>query len=184
MTDINLLPWRETKREQEKKFFVTLLSLGFVTALFFVGFFNYCVSRYVDSQSERNQRLKNEIALLDRRLKDIITLKKERLALIARMQVVENLEYTRPLTIHLFDEVIKIMPTGVVVTKIERKGNEVTLWGTSESNTNISDVMRNIEKSQWIKNPDLTEIKKATESKKALVNEFKLSFVMRKDSIK
>lgn len=183
MTNINLLPWRETRREQEKKIFITMLSLVLVFALVFVMLFNYFVTKLVDNQSERNQRLKNEVALLDKSLKTIALLKKERASLIARMQVVENLESTRPLTIHLFDEVIKIMPSGVVVTKMERKGYEVTIWGYTESNSNISDVMRNIENNKWIQNPVLTEIKKALEAKPTMNNEFKLSFVLRKENV-
>lgn len=182
MTDINLLPWREAKREQEKKLFIIILCAGFFSSVIFVMLFNYCVARLGDAQSQRNQRLKNEIALLDKSLKTIANLKKERLILIARMQVVEELESTRPLTIHLFDEVIKIMPPGVVINKIERQGNNVTILGNAESNSNISEVMRNIEKSEWIQDPELTEIKKSTEVKQALDNEFKLSFVLKKDS--
>lgn len=184
MTDINLLPWREAKREQEKKMFITMLAVVFISAIVFVSLFDYCVTRVVANQAELNQRLKNEIALLDDKLKTIAGLKKERLALIARMQVVENLQSTRPLTIHLFDEIIKIMPVGVVVTKIERKDNQVNIWGYSESNTNISDLMRNIEDNRWIQEPELTEIKKATEAKQTMNNEFKLSFVLRKEKIK
>ena len=43
MTEINLLPWREQKREQEKKEFLTYLVVGVVGAIIIVFLINYYV---------------------------------------------------------------------------------------------------------------------------------------------
>jgi len=191
MTEINLLPWRETKREQEKKRFTVYLFLGIISAAVIVFLINYYATSLVSDQTARNQRLKDEITKFENQIKDISGIKKMRQALVARMKMVQNLQASRALTVRLFDEIIKIMPDGAYLTHIGRVGDKVTLKGHAESNTNISQIMRNIESSSWIQNPELTEIKKATESQSTTAtpstseaikndeNEFNLSFILK-----
>jgi type IV pilus assembly protein PilN len=179
-TTINLLPWRELKREQEKKLFIAMLIGAVVAALFVVLLFNYYAKSLISNQEERNNRLNTEITKLNRQIKDIKNLRLIREALISRMMIVQNLQSTRTLTVHLFDELVLIMPSGIYVTKVERKNNIVTVWGFSESNTLISNLMRNIEKDKWIHNPHLTEIKRAKDET-LKENEFRLSFILKQD---
>lgn len=179
MTEINLLPWRERKREYEKKLFTTLLLIAVVTATVIVFLINYYATGLVNNQTARNQVLEKEIVTLDDQLKEIKSLKLIREGLISRMSIVQNLQSTRTLMVHLFDELIKVMPSGVYVTKLERQNDIVSLWGYSESNTNVSFLMRNIEANEWIQIPNLAEIKKMEEKKQPADSEFKLSFVLK-----
>jgi type IV pilus assembly protein PilN len=188
MTEINLLPWRETRREHEKKKVSIYLLAGLIFSLVMVFLiYSYAMSM-VDDQTQRNQRLKNEINTLNKQIIEISKLKKLRQALIARMNIVQDLQATRILTVRLFDELITITPNGVYLYRIERATNKVTLLGYSESNTSISRLMRNIQASKWIQDPELTEIKKTeedkpgvqkTESNPYVQNEFNLSFVLK-----
>ena len=173
------MPWREQRREQEKKQFTLYLVGGVVVAVIIVFIINYYALCLVDEQTQRNQRLKNEIVQLEKQIKEISQIKKLRQALIARMTIVQNLLATRTLTVRLFDEIIQIMPDGVYLNHVERVGDKITLLGYAESNTNISNLMRNIERSAWIQNPTLTEIKKTTEKKQVDENQFNLSFVLK-----
>ena len=179
MTEINLLPWREKKREQEKKIFTSMLLAGVVSAAIIVFLVNSYASYLVSNQTERNQMLQKEINSLDDQIVEIKNLKLVRQALVSRMAVIQNLQSTRTLMVHLFDELIKIDPPGVYIYKLERKADVVTLSGYSESNTNISILMRNIDNDAWIQGPVLTEIKKMDESTQAANNEFTLSFVLK-----
>lgn len=192
MTEINLLPWRETKRELEKKQFSIYLLVGFIFSMVVVFLMYSYTMSLVHEQTERNQRLKKEISDLNMQIKEISVLKKLRQALIARMNIVQDLQATRILTVRLFDEIINIIPNGVYFYRIERVSNKVTLKGYSESNTTISRLMRNIQASDWIQNPELTEIKKTEETKKDTVkiennpylqNEFNLSFLLKPKAI-
>ncbi len=181
MSTINLLPWRELKREHEKKQFTVYLAMALGAAAVVVFLFNSYATHLVDSQTHRNQQLENEIAKLDKQIKQIADLKKVRQALIARMGIVQDLQATRILTVRLFDELIKIIPDGLYLTKLERSGNKITLYGYAESNSNISQLMRKIQSDQWVQDPELTEIKKTTETKEITPqnqNEFKLSFIL------
>ena len=179
MAEINLLPWRELKREHKKKEFNLFLVIGMITAVLMVFLINFYANHLVEHQSLRNQLLENEIKRLEKKIKEIDGIKQLRQALIARMTIIQNLQATRALSPRLFDELIKIIPNGVYLTKFERKGDTITMLGYAESNSNISELMRNIERNQWIQNPDLTEIKKIKEAESQVNNEFKLSFILR-----
>lgn len=179
MTEINLLPWREKRREQEKKWFTAVLLTSVVGAAVIVFLINYYAGYLVDNQTTRNQMLQKQITILDKQILEIRQLKELKAALISRMSVIRNLQATRVLIVHLFDEIIKIIPSGIYITKLERKDNLITLWGFAESNTNVSILMNNIDHDFWIQNPALTEIKRADEKKQAANNEFTLSFILK-----
>lgn len=179
MTEINLLPWREQKREREKKKFVTYLLAGLGSSMIIVFLINYYATYLVSMQTQRNERLKNEITQLEQQINEISDIKKLRQALIARMVIVQNLQATRTLTVRLLDEVINIIPDGVYLYQIQRQGDKITILGYAESNTNISQLMRSIEKSIWTQDPVLTEIKKIIDTKQLDANEFKLSFILK-----
>lgn len=178
MTEINLLPWREKKREQEKKQFYIYLAIGLATGVLIVFLINTYANQLINQQMQRNQTLENEIARLNQQIKEIEDLKELREALISRMTIIQNLQSKRALTVRLFDELVNIMPGGVYFTRMEREGNKITVLGFAESNSNISQLMRNIEKNPWIHNPELTEIKTTKEKKEGVAKEFKLSFVL------
>lgn len=178
MTEINLLPWREQKREQEKKLFTTMLLIGIIIAAAIVFLMNFYVSHLISNQTNRNQILQKEITALDEQIKEIKALKQIREGLISRMSIVQNLQSIRTLMVHLFDELVRIIPPGIYITKIQREHDVITLWGYSESNTSVSILMRNIDADVWIQNPILTEIKNV-ELKQSPNNEFKLSFVLK-----
>ncbi len=179
MTEINLLPWRELKREQEKKQFTGYMAATLIISILFVLLGNYYVTGLIEQQTSINQRLQNEITDYKNKLKEIKNLRSLRKSLIARMNIVQNLQATRTLTVRLFDELINVLPDGVYVTRMERVKDKVTLFGYTESNSSISRLMRNIQSSQWIQLPQLTEIKKDKEARADSPNEFKLSFILK-----
>lgn len=191
MTEINLLPWREIKREHEKKQFTTMLLAALIFAAGTVFLFNYYATSLVDGETQRNQRLQDQINTLNKDIEEIKKLKEIREALISRMTIVQNLQATRTLTVHLFDELVKVVPDGVYLTQVERAEDRITVLGYSESNTNVSMLMRNIERNPWIKDPVLTEIKKTPvdstpanpnalpDTNASDKNEFKLSFILK-----
>ncbi|MFC3908428.1 PilN domain-containing protein [Legionella dresdenensis] len=179
MIEINLLPWREIKREREKKEFTTLLLASLVFAIVTVFLVNYYATGLVDGQTQRNQRLRDEITQLDKQIAEIKLLKQIRAGLISRMMIIQKLQATRTLTVHLFDELIKILPDGVFLTEVKRNGDKIVVQGYTESNSNVSILMRNIEKNPWIQVPALTEIKKNKQAEDGVDNEFNLSFILK-----
>lgn len=181
MTQINLLPWRELRREQEKKLFTTILLACIVAAAFIVFLINLYASGLVRNQVTRNQILQKEINSMDAQIKEIKNLQKAREMMISRMSIVQHLQSTRTLMVHLFDELINITPSGIYLTQVEGKNDVITVSGYTESNAFVSILMRNIENNDWLHNPLLSEIKKEEDEKKkqhTANNEFKLTFVL------
>jgi type IV pilus assembly protein PilN len=84
------------------------------------------------------------------------------------------LQGNRPIIVHIFDELVRLLPQGVNFSKITRKSHRLTLEGTAETNKQISDLMRSLADAAWFINPTLDRIAKATHTD-LLVKKFKLS---------
>jgi type IV pilus assembly protein PilN len=155
MPRINLLPWREQlRRERKLAFFVSLgVAAGAAAVVAFVAYL--LLGAMIDSQDQRNQRLKGEIKVLDKQIEEINDLEAQKQRFIARMQIIEKLQRSRPEVVHLFDELVKAMPDGTYLTSIKENGNKLKLEGIAQSSTRVSTLMRNISASQWLRNPEL-----------------------------
>jgi len=155
MVSINLLPWRERLRAQRKREFgLLVLFAALVTAACVYGWFLFNEG-LIEYQNQRNQFLQNEIAKVNKQIREISELEKTRKQLIARMKVVTSLQSQRPLVVHLFDELVTTLPEGVYLSSMVQKGQTITVEGRAESNARVSAYMRNIEASPWLTDPML-----------------------------
>lgn len=159
MARINLLPWREERREELKKEFIAILGAVVVAALGVVFAWNSIVSGQIESQKSRNAYLQKHIDELTLQVQEISQLRKEREQLVERMRVIQELQGNRPEIVHVFDEIARAVPDGVFYTKIERKGKQIEFVGTAESNNRVSSLMRRLDASEWFTNPNLTSVK-------------------------
>ncbi len=155
MPRINLLPWREELRKQRQKNF-SLAAIGAV--ILGVGVFlvysNY-ISNEIEYQQARNQFLESEIARLDKQINEIIDLEARKERLLARMEIIEELQKSRPQVVHLFDELVRTLPEGVQLTSVVQTGDRLEIKGVAQSSSRISNYMRNIDASDWMGDPDL-----------------------------
>lgn len=163
MIRINLLPHREAKRKQKQAAFIAMLVLGGllgVAVVLMVGGWN--ASR-IAIQEQRNAVLSAENAQLDKKIKDIATLKEEINALKSRQQAVEDLQGDRNQPVYLFDELVRQTPEGVYLKGFEQDGQRVILNGYAQSQERVAELLRNLSgNSPWLERPDLTEVKAAT----------------------
>ena len=155
MPRINLLPWRDEERKERKvKFLVALGGAAIGAALTaFVGFL--LMDSMVSAQDVRNDRLKTEIAELDKQIEKINSLEADKARFIARMEVIEKLQRSRPEIVHVFDEISKQLPDGVYLTGLTQTGGRFKFEGVAQSSTRVSAFMRNIDGSSYLKNPEL-----------------------------
>ena len=158
MAKINLLPWRETKRKESQQEFFIMLGTGAAIAVLAVLLIHFQVNSLIEGQKRRNNYLKNEIVVLDDKIKEIQKLDATRRALIERMEVIQNLQATRPGVVHLFDEIVKTLPDSVHLTELTQRQNAINISGRAESNARVSSYMRNIEESAWLTKPKLSVI--------------------------
>lgn len=179
MTEINLLPWREDQREREKKRFIGLLSLCLIMTLLLVFLMNSYAVYLEKNQQSGNEILQRQISILNKQIKEQKKLEHRKVELLSRMSVVSQLQSSRILVIHLFDELTKIMPPGAYARQLERQADGVTLWGNADSNASISLLLKNIDMNEWLQSPVLGEIKQINDA-----HEFKLSFLLRPKAIK
>lgn len=159
MAKINLLPWREELRVERKRQFIGILGLAGVVGALVSLLVHMSFEAKIDGQKGRNTYLKSEITQLDTKIREIEKLENQKDELLNRMQIVQSLQQSRPLVVRLFDELVRQIPTRVYLTKFNRKGLKLTLTGKSESTPRISAFMRNIDKSQWLEKPDISEMK-------------------------
>ena len=173
MPKINLLPWRDEMRAQRRNQFYMAMGGAFGIAALIVLIGVLLMNGIIDAQYDRNKLLNEEISKLDDRIKEILDLEIKKDRLVARMKIIEQLQQSRPEVVHLFEDLARSLPDGVSLSSVKQTGNTLIIKGSAESNTRVSAFMRNIDKSKWLKDPDLrvVEVKKNT-SRGARASEF------------
>jgi len=155
MPRINLLPWREGQRKERKLAFLVALGVAVLAAVVTTFAAYLMFDSMIAGQQRRNQMLRGQIKQLDKQIEEINSLETEKQRFIARMDVIEKLQRSRPEVVHLFDELVKAMPDGTYLTSVKQDGVKLKLEGVAQSSTRVSTLMRNIAASQWLRNPEL-----------------------------
>lgn len=155
MPRINLLPWRdELRTKRRNQFFVGLgAAVGAAGLVILVS--GFVMDGIISSQKGRNKLLEDEIVQLDERISEILDLEAKKERLLARMEIIEQLQRSRPEIVHVVEELVRTLPDGVRLTAVKQSGKRVEIRGDAESNTRVSAFMRNLDKSQWFTQPDL-----------------------------
>ena len=158
MPSINLLPWREAERQRRQREFLAAVAaslvVGALVAFGVVMFYDGLIK----TQNSRNGRLTAEIQELDKSIEEIEGLERQKERLIARMEIIEQLQKSRPEIVHLFDEVARRLPEGVYLTSMSQSGANVEVNGVAQSSTRVSALMRQVEASDWLTDPGVTRV--------------------------
>ncbi|MCL2309697.1 MAG: PilN domain-containing protein [Proteobacteria bacterium] len=186
---INLLPYRQEKRARKQREFTMMMALAFIAGAVIVFAAWKWLDSMIETQQARNQLLKDEIAKLEKQIKEIDKLREEIRQAVERKKTVETLQANRSQTVHLLDQMVYQLPEGLYLQSLKQKGNTVTAVGYAQSNAHVSAFMRNIDASKWLANARLVEIKLtevkqdqqtpgkgAVVKKGTTVNEFTLNF--------
>lgn len=175
MAKINLLPWRETLRQTQKKQYIGSL-VGISLAVFILFWIaGQIFDQQIRNQNSRNNYLKQQIEVLDRQIAEISEITEARDAISLRMALIEQLQVSRNLTPLLFDELARLVPAGVSFSSMRRIENNIKIIGVSESNNRLSAFMRKIEESKVFVNPELSSIV-ADKSGVNAISDFELQF--------
>lgn len=158
MPHINLLPWREAARQERQRQFAVVAVGAAVLAALMVVLVHIQYSGMIENQQGRNQFLENKIKEVDKQIAEIKTLKEDKKALLARMEVIQKLQRSRPEVVHLFEEISKATPKGVFLLDANRKDNKLNIVGVADSNDSVSAFMRQLNASPWLNNPRLAVI--------------------------
>lgn len=182
MIRVNLLPHREEKRKARRRQFYALGGLVLVLAgvIWLLGY--TLISSMISSQEEKNAFLKKEIVELDKQIDEIKKIKEQTSALLSRKQVIESLQANRAETVYLFNELARQVPAGIYLRSIKQDGGKLTLNGYSQSSARVSALMRNLDDSPLLEQPNLVEVKAVTVDKRRL-NEFTLNILFTRQTV-
>ena len=158
MPSINLLPWREEERKQRQRDFGVAAAGAIVAGVAVVMASVFFYSQRIDAQQDRNQRLTDEIAELEKSITEIDGLERQKERLLARMEIIEQLQKSRPEIVHLFDELTRQLPEGVYLTGMKQTGSRVEIRGVAQSSTRVSALMRQIDASEWMGDPEVERV--------------------------
>ena len=158
MPRINLLPWREEERKRRQKEF-GLAAAGAVLAGVAVTMLTLLAyNQMISNQQARNERLTDEIAELQKSIEEIDGLERQKERLLARMEIIEQLQKSRPEIVHLFDEVARELPEGVHLTGVRQTGKRIEVRGVAQSSTRVSALMRQFDASEWLTDPQVERV--------------------------
>lgn len=171
MGQINLLPWREERRREKTAEFATFTGIVALFAIVIVFAARFHIGNIEDYHQARNKYLQTQIDILNTKLQEIKNLEETKANLLARMNVIQELQRSRPEIVHLFEEIVTTLPEGVWLQDIKQAEKVLSIEGRAESNARVSAYMRNLEASAWLKNPVLEVIEADKENR---IAKFKL----------
>ena len=158
MPRINLLPWREEERKKRQRDFGVAAAGAVVAAIVVVITTIFTYGQMIDNQGARNQRLTDEIVELEKSITEIDGLERQKERLLARMEIIEQLQKSRPEIVHLFDEMARKLPEGVYLSGIKQTGARVEVRGIAQSSTRVSALMRQVDASEWLSDPEVERV--------------------------
>jgi type IV pilus assembly protein PilN len=158
MPAINLLPWREAERKKRQRDFGVAMGGSVISGIAVIMLTMLAFSSMISSQQSRNDRLIEEIAELEKSIHEIDGLERQKERLLARMEIIEQLQKSRPEIVHLFDELTRQLPEGVYLTGMKQTGSRVEIRGVAQSSTRVSALMRQIDASEWLADPEVERV--------------------------
>ena len=188
-TLINLLPYREAIKQKQKNDFIVLCSMVVALNLTIILLFATIFSQKIDYQTSRNIFLEKENEVLDKQIDEIKSLKEQLKTMLARKNVVENLQDTRSDAVNVLNEISKTLPDGMYLKTLRQTGDKLNITGITQSNAKVSTFMISLEQSPWLVNPELLEIKTIslpnTNNPKMLekVGEFNLNIYLKRKKV-
>ncbi len=174
MTRINLLPWRELRRKEQQRQFISIAAGAVILMGMILVYMHLHMNSLIEDQNQRNKFLQEEIVKVEQKIAEIRALETKKQQLLARMDIIQQLQTRRPEIIHIFDELVKAVPAGMYLTSISQSGARIVIEGAAQSNARISMLMRNLDGSDWFNDPKLDVIE-ADARESARVSRFKLT---------
>lgn len=158
MPSINLLPWREAERKKRQRDFGVAMGGAVIVGIAVIMLTVLAFSQMISAQKARNDRLTAEIVELEKSIAEIDGLERQKERLLARMEIIEQLQKSRPEIVHLFDELARQLPEGVYLTGMKQIGTRVEIRGVAQSSTRVSALMRQIDSSEWLGDPEVERV--------------------------
>jgi type IV pilus assembly protein PilN len=159
MAKINLLPWREELRKQRQQDFLIALGVSVLLTCILFGLVYLHIEGMKEYQQKRNDMVQLEIDEVKKIIKEIDNIESKKNTLNTKIDLIKNLQASRPKIVRVFDELRRITPIGVYLLSVDQKGGDITITGKAETNAKVSDYMKAVENSKWLTSPNLKFVK-------------------------
>lgn len=159
MSNINLLPWRTEQMLYKNNIFIAIGGVIAVAALILILILNMFIKILSSYRIQELNKLNDKIGFYQAKTKEIAGLKERKKLLLERLSIINDLQSQRALIVNLLGQIANSVPNGIVLKQMELKNNVLSINANSESNSRISEFMRNLEKSNVLVTPKLKEIK-------------------------
>lgn len=173
-TRINLLPWREMKRREQDKKLLTLACVAWACMAVIVGAGYLFMNDAISYQKGRNAYMTKEIEKVKKEIEEIEEIRERKADLIARMNIIQQLQLDRTQVVHVFDDLVRKLPKGVYFTQLKKNEKILSIEGFAQTNSRVSELMTNLESSEWFANADLDVIN-VTDRGESKVSKFNLT---------
>ncbi len=165
MAKINLLPWRDELRIKRNNEFVAICAGALFLGLAAAGSTWFYYDQKLQDQEQANQLVVSTNQNLDVQLKALDGLQDQRNAIVERMKLIQGLQTQRPIAVHLIDEIVRVTPSNMYITKFQRTGDKFTIEGKAESPNTVAELLRNLEASTRYRNAFMNAFLVAEEPK-------------------
>jgi len=102
--------------------------------------------------------------VLDKQIEEINSLEQQKQQFLARMEIIEKLQRSRPEIVHVFDTFVKTIPDGAYLTALTQTDQRFKIQGVAQSSTRVSAFMRALAASEWLKDPELEVVESKKEN--------------------
>jgi type IV pilus assembly protein PilN len=175
MIQMNLLPWRKALNERKRKENLAVISFAAGFAVCLVILIILGLNMAIANEKRVVQYLNNKISSLDKNLQEIRGLETKKTNLIAKINVLQKLQIRRADTAKIFDELVAAIPDNITLSDVQRTGERVAISGFADSNSDVSQFMKNIERSTLLDSARLLEIEQILIND-AFINQFYMDF--------
>ena len=165
MAKINLLPWRDELRIKRNNEFVAYCIGAFLLGVTAAGGSWFYYDQKLQDQEQANQLIISTNQNLDVQLKSLEGLQEQRNAIVERMKLIQGLQTQRPIAVHLIDEIVRVTPSDMYITRFVRSGDKFTIEGKAASPNTVAELLRNLEASTWYRNAFMNAFLVAEENK-------------------
>lgn len=158
MMQINLLPWRERRRDAIKRTFIRQILLAVTIAAIAVYASSEFLARQLAQQELINRVLEQQIVDLDARVTEVGSLREQQAAVRGRMRLIADLQRDRATVVRVLGQFVKSLPNEVYFLSLERADGVILVEGVSDSYAGVTELMRRLESSEEFRYADLNDI--------------------------
>ncbi|MDR5899198.1 PilN domain-containing protein [Halomonas vilamensis] len=161
---INLLPWREEKRQRQTRRFHLLLvamlvlgtALGFLVARFYQA--------ELEAQRERNRYITEQTRQLEADIREVRNYEEDATELSDQLALFQTLQQERVKTVRVFNEIAQSVANGVIYQSLSRSGDTLSATAEAGSERQVSEQLRHIEQMPGLGVPTFTEVESDSDS--------------------